>query len=131
MLILEWVSDWEAAERKWIARSREAGHNLLNVEEGGLGSWAKGGTKPARTSPQTFCDAMILAGKVIGKYQRDGKAELADELLRCVKVIQEKRDRAAALGADALAAFDAGFTKDKIYGRPPGYMASLGLSAAV
>lgn len=36
MEIIEWVENWDTAERKWIAHYRGAGAKLLNVTDGGV-----------------------------------------------------------------------------------------------
>ena len=36
MMVLEWVDDWQSAERGWIQHGRDEGVSLLNVAKGGL-----------------------------------------------------------------------------------------------
>lgn len=122
MRVIEWTEDWEAAETKWIAHYHSLGAPLLNIEAGGLGSWGKGTKKPPRQSDRTFCDAMMLFGKILTEFQRRGMKADADRLAWSMDEIKKQRDTSGLQGEQALAEFDSRFTKDKLYERPPGYM---------
>lgn len=79
-----------------------------------------------RATPPRYADAMIIVGKVIASYERQGDAHIAAELRQCVKAITRNREFATKQGQEALEAFDAGFTKDKLFGRPPELVALVG-----
>lgn len=49
LLVLQLVSgDWQAAEKKWIARLRAEGHDLFNVNKGGTGASGSAPTEETR-----------------------------------------------------------------------------------
>ena len=111
--VVDWVEDWEVAEKHWIAHYSAQGAKLLNVEAGGLGSWAKNGRKPKTDSPVWFKTIMRHASLILRRRRLAGDAEKAERLAWSLERIRAKRRNvAASLGQQALIEFDRSLITD-------------------
>ena len=105
--VIDWAEDWEAAEKHWIAHYGAQGAKLLNVEAGGLGSWAKNGKKPQATRPAWFKTVMRNASLLVCRLKAAGEAQRAEKLTWALnRIRQQRRHVAAAKGQQALIEFD-------------------------
>jgi len=61
MRVVGWVDDWQSAEKYLIARCRESGRNIFNIEDGGLSG---------KTSQKRLSNAWVVYRKLMATLSR-------------------------------------------------------------
>lgn len=85
MAIIEWVDDWETAERAWISRLRADGHPLMNISDGGNIPWPKGqkkGYEPCSPYKRAMTFLGVCKSKLAQKGLDASHLEVAQKALR-------------------------------------------------
>lgn len=106
--VIERVEDWEEAERRWIRHYRRTSPKLLNVEDGGVSSWAEGNKYKRDWKPRKpwFRKVVQKVNYIIWKEKKENPVK-AQFLRFCYDQICYQRDCInETLGPDAMDQFD-------------------------